>query len=127
MKHYIGIRAVLATSMNADEALKNNIKVDESDIHKDGYCIKIDNNLFWLSKSKFESKYKLCETPLESLEFQFSELSKMYEKFKDFISGDKFDKKITNIVERRLLFKQVTLLSEYLEILKYRIKIRKEK
>lgn len=127
MKHCIGIRAVLATSMNADEALKNNIKVDESDIHKDGYCVKIDNNLFWLSKSKFESKYKSCETPLESLEFQFSELSKMYEKFKDFISGDKFDKKITNVVERRLLFKQATLLSEYLEILKYRIKIRKEK
>lgn len=101
MKKYIGTKQIEAEPMTMGEAfekglLKAGRVPNESEKSNAGYHVKYqDGYESWSPAEPFEKAYKICDTFMNRLQIELSELSDKQEKLGKFFGTDMF-KKIVN-------------------------------
>lgn len=131
MKKYIGTKQIEAEPMTMGEAYSKKFlqagKVpSETEKDKVGYHVKYkDGYESWSPAEPFEEAYRCCDTFLDRLEIEQSELSDKLEKLRAFIESPKFTDIVKDEYQRTLLLRQESQMHEYLETLNERIKLLK--
>lgn len=99
----------------------------EEEKSKAGYHVKYkDGYESWSPAEPFEEAYRCCDTFLDRLEIEQTELSDKLEKLRAFIESPKFTHIVKDEYQRALLSKQESQMHEYLETLNERIKLLKD-
>lgn len=131
MRKYIGTKQVEAEPMTMGVAfiegfLQRDKIPSEEEKSKAGYHVKYsDGYESWSPAEPFEKHYKCCDTFLDRLEIEQSELSDKLEKLRAFIESPKFTDIVKDEYQRTLLSRQESQMHEYLETLNERIKLLK--
>lgn len=131
MRKYIGTKQVEAEPMTMGVAfiegfLQRDKIPSEEEKNKSGYHVKYkDGYESWSPAKPFEESYRCCDTFLDRLEIEQSELSDKLEKLRAFIKSPKFTDIVKDEYQRDLLLKQELRMHGYLDILNERIKLLK--
>lgn len=131
MKKYIGTKQIEAEPMTMGAAfiegfLQRDKIPSEEEKNKAGYHVKYkDGYESWSPAEPFEEAYRCCDTFLDRLEIEQSELSDKLEKLRAFIKSPKFVDIVKDEYQRTLLLRQESQMHEYLETLNERIKLLK--
>lgn len=129
MKKYIGTKQVEAEPMTMGDAFGKHLLREKPTVENfddAGYHVKYsDGYESWSPAKPFEESYKYCDTFLDRLEIEQSELSDKLEKLRAFIESPKFTDIVKDEYQRTLLLKQESQMHGYLETLNERIKLLK--
>lgn len=127
MRKYIGTKEVEAEPMAMgkayDEGLLQVGRVPKAtERNNPGYKVRYhDGYVSWSPAKQFNEAYRTIDTEKDCVKIEIIELDKRYQKLSDLIESPKFEEKIKDNEQRKLLVKQHHHMHEYLSILYARL------
>ena len=127
MKKFIGTKEIEAEPMSMgkayDEGLLQVGRVPKATERMNpGYKVKYhDGYVSWSPAEPFNKSYRLSDSCEDRLKIEILDLERKYQKLSDLIESPKFEDKIKDNEQRKLMVKQHHFMHEYLSVLYTRL------